>query len=65
MTKISKHCPECDGEDIFQQSYWMWSKERQDWRQDDDDAITCNSCGYSGYKIIDRPITEESEGEDQ
>jgi hypothetical protein len=57
---ISKHCPQCDGENIFQQSFWRWSKREQDWVCDDDYAIICGTCGYSGYNIVTKKIEHES-----
>jgi uncharacterized Zn finger protein (UPF0148 family) len=60
MTMISKHCPKCDGQEIYQNSYWTWDIKKQDWRCDDDDTIHCPSCGYSGYKTVDKKIEHES-----
>lgn len=55
----TKHCPECDGQEIYQTAYWTWSVEKQDWKCDDDDVITCPSCGYSGYKIVTKEMKPE------
>lgn len=65
MTKVSKHCKQCDSTEIFQQTYWTWDVEAQDWKASDDDVITCSDCGYSGYsyatKEVQDPRTEEQE----
>jgi len=65
MTLFSKHCPHCDSQDIFMQTYWTWDIQKQDWVSSDDDAITCADCGDISYKCVTKevqePRTEEQE----
>lgn len=58
MTLFSKHCPKCDSENIFGQTYWTWSVEEQEWKSDDDNAITCTTCGHSFYTCVTKKVLE-------
>jgi uncharacterized Zn finger protein (UPF0148 family) len=60
MTMFSKHCPQCDGQDIFREAFATWDMERQEWSYDGDDAIHCPDCAYSGYRVVTKKIEHES-----
>ena len=59
--KFSKHCPRCNGQEIFQQTFWTWDIEAQDWKANDDDLIQCPNCGWSGYEVKTKIIEDEEE----
>ena len=59
--RVSKNCPGCDGENVFQVTYWRWSVVSQDWESADDDLIRCADCDWKGYDVKTKPIEGEEE----
>ena len=59
--KFSKHCPHCDGQDVYQVTYWRWSVVSQDWESADDDLIRCSDCDWKGYEVKTKISEDEEE----
>lgn len=65
MTLFSKHCPQCESENIFREAFGTWNVALQEWQYEGDDLIRCNDCFYNGYAVVDKKVLEEEFNDEQ
>lgn len=59
--RFSKHCPKCDGDNVFYEAFATWNIERQEWIFNEGDMARCGDCFWSGYTVKTKPIDEAKE----